>query len=255
MTPNVQVKVRVQARGGKFLGPKVTPPTLTVRIAGQEEVLFSGTFDNSASGTVVATPSPAASRNAIVVQPVQPPQFYPAAGAYALEPPPAQALLIASFALDAPAPVEFAATAYAGSGAALTTSTTLQLWPGITLLDDPGVLITIPGLLVTVTSATYASDTHTLTVQATAEMMCGCPITPQPWTTPPDTEPYWPSYEFAVTAAIPGLTSFPLTCQKPNTFEGSVDGLTLESGTYEVFVFAQQAGESNAGYGAGSLTV
>ena len=52
-------------------------------------------------------------------------QFFSAAGAYALEPPPEQALLIASFELSAPAAVEFIATA---SG--LTTSATLQLSPG-----------------------------------------------------------------------------------------------------------------------------
>jgi len=114
----------------------------------------------------VATPSATASRNANVVQPVQPPQFFPAAGAYALEPPPEQALLIASFELSAPAAVELVATANG-----LTTSTTLQLWPGLTLLEDPGVLLTIPGLLVNVAKAEYDAKAKSVSVTATVEMI------------------------------------------------------------------------------------
>jgi len=136
----------------------------------------------------------------------------------------------------------------------LTTSTTLQLWPGLTLLEDPGVLLTIPGLLVNVAKAEYDAKAKSISVTATVEMMCGCPITPQQWTTPPDTEPYWPSYAFAVSATIDGAAPFPLACTDTNTFNASIP-LSLASGTREILVTARQPAESNSGYATFTLTV
>lgn len=250
---NVQIKVRLQARGGKFLGPNVATPSLLVRRPGDTTPLFTGTFDNGASGTVVATPTTGASRNTIVVQPPPQAEFYPAAGAYALEPPGNEAMIVACFDLTEPSPVEFIATAYTKNPAvALSASATMQLCPGTILLNDPGLLLTVPGLIVGDVSASYTAGV--LTVSATVTMMCGCPITAQPWTTPPDTEPYWPSYEFEVTASIPGLAPLPLQCTATNTFSASISA-TIAKGTYQVTVAAVQPAETNAGYASTQLTV
>jgi hypothetical protein len=250
---NVQVKVRLQARGGKFLGPNVTAPKLLVRKAGGTTPLFEGTFDNGASGTVLATPTPVASRNAIVVPAPPAAGFYPAAGAYTVAPPDGKAVLVASFDLDEPALVEFVATAYTKEAAvALMTSAMMQLCPGTTLLGDPGLVLTVSGLIVSGVDASY--DGTTLNVGATVTMMCGCPITPQPWTSAPDTEPYWPSYAFAVTATTPGMEPLTLECTGTNTFRGTV-GATLASGTHVVTVDAIQKSEANAGYAQATLQV
>src|SRR5258706_16058386 len=104
---NVQIKVRLQARGGKFLGPSVGTPQLVVRIPGPTPPLFPGPFNNAASGTVIATPTASSSRNSIVVQTPPQAESYPAAGAYALEPPGSDAMILACFDLTEPTPVEF----------------------------------------------------------------------------------------------------------------------------------------------------
>lgn len=250
---NVRIKVRLQARGGKFLGPNVSTPSLVVRRPGDPTPLFTGMFNNAASGTVVATPTTGASRNTIVVQPSPKTEFYPAAGSYALEPPGDEAMIVACFDLAEPSPVEFIATAYTKNPVvALSASATMQLSPGMTLLNDPGLLLTVPGLIVGDVSASYHAGV--LTISATVTMMCGCPITPQPWTTPPDTEPYWPSYAFEVTASIPGLPPVPLDCTATNTFSASVPAI-IPQGTHQVTVVAVQPAETNCGYASTELTV
>jgi len=250
---NMQIKVRVQARGGKFLGPAVQAPHLAVREAISGNLLFQDTFDNSASGTVVATPSPTASRNAIVVQTPPTAQDYPGAGAYSLQPPAEGASLIATFDLSEPMLVSFIVTAFTKAGDKLINAATMQLAPNTTLLDDPGLLITIPGLLVSAATATY--DGTTVTVQATVTMMCGCPITPQPWSAnPPTTLPYWPSYEFNVTAYIAGMASIPLQCTANDTFKGSAAMALQPGSTYNVTVVALQPAETNSGYCTATLT-
>lgn len=251
---NVQIKVRLQARGGKFLGPSVGTPELVVRIPGATAPLFTGPFNNASSGTVIATPATSSSRNSIVVQTPPQAEAYPAAGAYALDPPGSDAMILACFDLTEPTPVEFIATAYTKDPeVALTTSTTMQLCPGTTLVNDPGLLLTIPGLIVSNVLSSYGDSV--LTVSATVTMMCGCPITPQPWsTTPPDTEPYWPSYEFEVTATIAGQPPLQLQCTAANTFSASTPA-TLTPGTYTVTVAALQPAESNSGYASADLTV
>lgn len=242
-----QIKVRVQAHGGKFLGPKVAPPALVVRVAGMTVNLFEGTFDNSASGTVVASPDPTASPNAILVPP--PPTgasvFYPGAGAYFVEPPEDAAALVASFDLDAPAILEFIATT--GS---VSTSAMMAVYPGMQLLEDPGFILTFPGLLTSITSASY--DGKNVSVEASVEMMCGCPITPNPTTAPADTEPYWPSYAFNVTAHVAGQ-QIPLACTAVNTFSGT-GAVTLEKGSYDLTVVAEQPSATNVGIASGTVS-
>ena len=243
--PNTWIKVRAQARGGKFLGPKVTAPQLV--ITGKGEPLADPiTLDNSASGTVVATPDAAASRNAIFVAPPPSAQSYPAAGAYFVEPPSASTV---GFYLSEPMLVTFTATAYAPDP--VTATATMWMSPGMNLSADPGLVLTFPGLVTSVTNTSYSGGV--VSVTASVEMMCGCPITPQPWTTtPPDTEPYWPSYEFEVAATVDGQT-FALQCTGTNTFSGTL-AIVLGKSQYGVMVVAQQPAETNVGIAIGSVS-
>lgn len=243
--PNTWIKVRAQARGGKFLGPKVTAPQLA--ITGNGEPLANPiTLDNSGSGTVVATPDTAASRNAVFVATPPEAQSYPAAGAYFVEPPSVDTV---GFYLSEAMLVTFTATAYAPDP--VTASATMWMSPGMNLTADPGLVLTFPGLVTSVTKTSYSGGV--VSVTASVEMMCGCPITPQPWTTtPPDTEPYWPSYELEVTATVNGQT-FPLQCTGNNTFSGTL-AIALENQQYGVMVVAQQAAETNVGIAMGSVS-
>lgn len=249
--PYTQVKVRVQARGGKFLGPAVQPPQLTVRNVNTGEVLIAAQpMNNAASGTVVSQFSNEVSREVIVVQPGG---VYPTAGPYWLEAPAGEAELIAQLQLTEPSLLEFIATAFQPSP--VNASATMWVMPGMQLLADPGLVLTMQGLSVDVV-ATASNGTVTLT--AHVAMMCGCPITqPMQSSDPNGPEPYWPSTEFSVTAQLRGnggqsVYGFDLDCTGTSTYSGTQQ---VPSGTYEVWVVALQAAETNVGFGRTVVTV
>ena len=189
-----QVKVRVQARDGKVLGPAKTvkQPLLSVRnvLTGKELITGKG-FDTRSSGVVVQASafSETVSRNAIVVEPpplkppppVDPP--FPKPGPYWLETPIGQGELIVSLPLTEPSLLEFTATAYAPAG--VYASATMWVMPGMQLLADPGLVLTIAGLYTTVQTSVVGG---TVDVTATVTMMCGCPITVAPPQSPPSDE-------------------------------------------------------------------
>ncbi|HET7434713.1 MAG TPA: hypothetical protein VFN10_08380 [Thermoanaerobaculia bacterium] len=248
------VKVRVQARGGKFLGPAVKAPKLTVRNVLTGEVLIDGqTFDNSSSGTVLPESSfqDDISRGIVIVQPGG---VYPQPGPYWLEPPSGAAQTIAQVPLQQPSLLEFIATAYQPSP--VTASAAMWVMPGMQLLDDPGLVLTMQGLIVEVMPSASGG---TVSLKAHVAMMCGCPIT-QPMTSAPPNgmpEPYWPDPEFLVSAQLRGnggtnVYAFDLTCTGTSTYTGSQQ---VPSGTYEVWVVATQRAETNVGFGTSTITV
>jgi hypothetical protein len=252
-----QVKVRVQARGGKILGPAATvkPPLLTVRNVQTNEILFNDSVNTKSSGTVV----PASqfgygdSRNAIVVQPPAISHSYPAPGPYWLEVPNGEGELIVPLRITEPSLLEFRATAYAPDP--VYASATMWVMPGMQLVDDPGLVLTIAGLYATVSASASNGTAH---LSANVTMMCGCPITVQPSPSlPSNTEPYWPSTEFTVTAQLreiggTGVAALELKCKDTSTFKGSLD---LRPGRYDVWVVAVQANETNVGFARTTLTV
>ena len=252
------VKVRVQARGGKILGPApvVKQPLLSVRnVQTGAPLIHDAPMNNQSSGTVVPE-SPfigTVSRNAIVVQPPAISPTYPKPGPWWLEPPAGQGELIVALHIDEPSLLEFRATAFAPDP--VYASATMWVTPFMQLVADPGLVLSIAGLYTKVT-ATAANGTVTITANVT--MMCGCPITVQPSKTlPPNTEPYWPSTEFEVTAQIRAnggqqIVSFPLTCTSTSTFTGTQG---LKPGTYDVWVTAVQAKETNVGFGRTTVEV
>lgn len=253
-----QVKVRVQARDGKILGPAATvkQPLLSVRDVLTGEVLISDApMNNGSSGTVVPASqfSGTVSRNAIVVEPPSISPTYPAPGPYWLQPPVGEGELIVQLHIAEPALLEFRATAFAPDP--VYASATTWVTPHMQLLADPGLVLTIAGLYATV-QASAVGDA--VSISANVTMMCGCPITEQPaQSLPPNTEPYWPSSEFEVTAHLrskdsPSVDSFPLTCTSTSTFTGSTN---LRPGTYEVWVVAVQPNETNVGFARTTLVV
>lgn len=251
-----RVKVRVQARGGKILGPApvVKQPWLTVRnVQTGATLIQDAPMNNQSSGTVVSEFTGTASRNAIVVQPPAISRSYPQPGPWWLEPPKGQGELIAELHLDEPSLLEFRATAFAPDP--VHASATMWVTPYMQLIDDPGLVLTIAGLYV---KATATAANGTATISANVTMMCGCPITVQPVAeVPSGTEPYWPSTEFNVMAqfrADGGLqvVALPLTCTATSTFTGTQ---ALRSGAYDVWITAIQAKESNVGFARTTLVV
>ncbi|HEV7668957.1 MAG TPA: hypothetical protein VGS22_10555 [Thermoanaerobaculia bacterium] len=255
-----QVKVRVQARDGKILGPAstVTQPFLTVRnVLTGEELIPRANFNHDASGTVLPSSQfkEDVSRNAIVLEPPGVSPTYPK-GPYWLEVPTAdQGGLIVELPLTEPSLLEFKATAFAPDP--VYASATMWVTPGLELLEDPGLVLTIAGLYTTVDAIVSG---NMVSLIATVTMMCGCPITSDPsHYLPPDTEPYWPSYEFDVHAEFHPQDSpevaapLDLTCIHTNTFAGTVK--SLRAGTYDVWVVTVQKRETNVGFARTTITV
>jgi hypothetical protein len=253
-----QVKVRVQARGGKILGPAPTvkQPLLSVRNVLTGETLISDApMNNGSSGTVVPASqfSDSVSRNAIVVQPPAISPTYPTPGPYWLEVPDGQGELIVQLQIDEPSLLEFRATAYAPDP--VYASATMWVMPGMQLLANPGLVLTIAGLYATVEAS---ASNGTASISANVTMMCGCPITVQPsQTLPPNTEPYWPSSELEVTAQLRAnggseMYASPLKCTSTSTYTGFIN---VPPGAYDVWVVAVQANETNVGFARTTLMV
>lgn len=253
-----QVKVRLQARGGKILGPAPTvrQPLLSVWNVQTGQVLVSGApMNTGSSGKVVRADQfgYGDSRNAIVVQPPSISPTYPELGPHWLEVPDGEGELIVQLHLTEPSLLEFRATAYAPDP--VYASATMWVMPYMQLLDDPGLVLTIAGLYATVTTSVSNGK---VSITANVTMMCGCPITVQPsQTLPPKTEHFWPSTEFQVTAQIranggTSVQAFDLKCSDTSTYTGSVD---LRSGVYDLWVVAVQANETNVGFARATVTV
>jgi hypothetical protein len=192
-----------------------------------------------------------ASRDVIVVQASS---GGPPPGAYWLTSDDGTAGIVATFMLAEPALLEFRATALYNTSSPVTASATMWVVPGLQLTSEPGVLLSIPGLHVTV-AATVGRQ---IDVTATVTMMCGCPITTPTWPEPSGgPEPYWPYTEFQVVAtltqpdgsAVTQAMSFFAT----NTFT-AVFPLPA-SGTSTVAVYALQQAESNVGYAQTTVQV
>jgi hypothetical protein len=210
------VKVRVQAAGGKYLGPALdaAPPTLTINVPGQAP-LGPLTFPTGSSGQVYPSKGPGTSPYPIVVQPFLGSPYQ--AGTYYLGPqttPPlttVDSYLIVPLELPAgQTTVTFQVQAFSPSP--VSGSATATLTGGNDYTAEPGVVVQVGGLRVTEVVASGA------TITANVAMMCGCMITPNADTSVK--EPYWPAYEFEVTAEFFGCGApVLLQCTAPSTFQ------------------------------------
>jgi hypothetical protein len=252
---NTSVRVRVQARSGKFLGPAVEYALVSVWNGGQN--LFGPTLARGDSGVVdPCTGDPlqlTASRSVIAVQPTA---AGPRGGGYWLLPDEGTAGIVATFALAEPALLEFRAVAQHTSPNPVTSSVMMWVVPGMQLTANPGLVIEVPGLAVSI--AEPKVNGGDVDVTATVTMMCGCPISAPQWP-PAATEPYWPAPEFQVTAILTPMAPhgmsllMPMTFADTNTFTATFTQPPV--GDYTVAVQAVQPAETNVGYAQTTVSV
>lgn len=242
-----QLLIRVQAKGGKFLGPDAGYSQVTLRNAATGAVLAEG-LASGGSGTLSGSFSPAATRQTIVTP------MWGTQNVLWLSATPGQptAGLTASLELEEATLVEFTADALTdGAPNGHRVTQTMMVTPGADLAAEPGVVLVIPGLIVRVASAAVAADGASVSVTAWVSMMCGCKIDP--------TLPWLPS-EFAVTATITDaggqvVAQAPLAFQTTSTF-GTTKPIALPGpGTYTLVVDAVQAAEANVGSASATFTV
>lgn len=250
---NTSIRIRVQARGGKYLGPGVKYSQVSVMSG--TTCLWSGTASGN-SGLIDTRPNagldPRQSR-AIVPVTFNFGVTTPLGGYALLEGSiggEETAGVIATVPISEPQLLEIRVVALQGTPNEVTASVMTWVVPGIDLVHEPGVLVLLPGLVVSAKSSTPSSGT--VTVTATVTMMCGCPITEYTGTWPPSPsapEPYWPASEFEVVAMLtpasgPTLLQ-PLKYSAENTFTGTI---TAPAAGDTLAVYALQRAESNIGY-------
>ncbi|HEX2202063.1 MAG TPA: hypothetical protein VHG91_02140 [Longimicrobium sp.] len=233
------VLVRVQAKGGKFLGPDIGYSRVTIRDVASGAVLAQGVAAGG-SGALATKFAAGASREVIVT-----PQTSGAATVQWLSAPAGTAGLTAALQLDAPTLVEISATGLAG-GLPSGPSVSQRMWitPGADLTEEPGVVLVIPGLAVQILSPSVSKPAAApLQVTAWVTMMCGCKIDPS--------LPWHPA-QFAVTARVRQLDGdfvieVPLDYVKTSTFVTPAPLTLAGAGNYELIVGAVQAAEGNVG--------
>ncbi|HVH13360.1 MAG TPA: hypothetical protein VM759_09925 [Longimicrobium sp.] len=233
------VLVRVQAKGGKFLGPDAGYSQVTLTDAATGTVLATGIAEGG-SGTLTGGFVAAATRQQIVSA------MWGTQVTLWLSATPGQATagLTAALDLDAPTLVQFTAEALTdGTPNGHTVTQTMWLTPGADLTAEPGVVLVMPGLMVKDVAATVATDPGSLNVSAFVAMMCGCKIDPS--------LPWQPS-EFVVTAVVTDSTGTivgqaPLTCTGMSSFATAQPITPTGPGPFTVTVTAVQAAEGNIG--------
>lgn len=242
------VLVRVQAKGGKFLGPDAGYSQVTITDVSTGNVLARGIASGGSGNLSSPNFFPSCTRQPVVTTQgngaqsllwlsAMPPTIPPTAG------------FQATLDLDAPTLVRFTADALTGGKPnGHSVSQTMWITPGADLSAEPGVVLVIPGLIVNVLSATVNGSS--LSVTAWVSMMCGCKIDPA--------LPWLPG-EFAVTATVtcadgkqvkPATLSF----QKTSTFVTTPPIELPGPGTYTVSVDAVQPAEGNVGSATATVT-
>ncbi|HEU4559738.1 MAG TPA: hypothetical protein VFS20_17930, partial [Longimicrobium sp.] len=233
------VLVRVQAKGGKFLGPDAGYSQVTITDVATSKALAQGIASGGSGNLSSPNFFPSCTRQPVVTTQsngaqsllwlsAMPPTIPPTAG------------FEATLELDAPTLVQFTADALTdGKPNGHSATQTMWVTPGADLVAEPGVVLVIPGLIVNVLSATVSGSS--LSVTAWVSMMCGCKIDPS--------LPWLPT-EFAVTATVTDadgnqVAQAPLVFQKTSTF-GTAQSIALPApGTYTVAVEAVQPAEGN----------
>lgn len=240
--------LRVQARGGKFLGDDVGGASVVVRDAVTSEVLATG-ITRGDSGTLCPDYQPGASLSTIVTPGDSPTVTWVVAE-------PTTSRLAVELSLDRPTPIEITAVGPRGGLQSARGATAAQ-WvvPG-QQIPEPGLVVVLPGLVVQVlepaTHRKLPAGGAVVRIAANVTMMCGCPIAAN--------ESWIPS-DFEVVAEIlrtgsPERIRVTLAHHDddpPSLFHG--EGLVHEPGDYEVWITAVQKSTGNAGAGLVTLIV
>lgn len=238
---STEITVRVQAKGGKFLGDDIAGALVTLRDGQTGGVLASGVTRGDSGSLVSAYASDASER--VIVTPGATPtvQWLVAAET--------TSRFDATLDLDRPTLLQVSAFGAVGGLQTAHRSTVTQ-WvvPGEHLTSGPGFVVELPGLLVQVleppTHTKLASIPATVPLAANVTMMCGCPIAPD--------EPWVPA-DFRVFADVrlvgtDGSTRVPLAfAGQTSRFTGSY--AVTEPGFYEAALTAIQKSTGNTGTG------
>lgn len=235
--PPTQVLVRVQARGGKFLGPDIGYSTVSAVDAMTGEPLAHGqAVGDSGQITPAGTGFPEGGSPYMIMADG-------GARIWWLSPTQGPLLTTAGCVLKLPIAkptlVEFRAVAARDSAR---TSASMWIYPGVDLLDNPGVVLVIDGLDVEIVAIKAVEGG--LYVSAHVAMMCGCKISGQPnWP--------WPPEEFVVIASD-GQNSATLTLDAttPSVYGGVLQTTASPSA---ISVRALQRSQSNQGFASRSM--
>lgn len=246
MAQSTSILIRVQARGGKFLGPDIGYSFVTVRNAATGELLAQSVAAGD-SGQLGTTPGAGASTNVVVSESTVN-WLSPTSGT-----PSPTAGFLATFDLEQPAMVEVSAAGITnGVPNQQTASARMWIWPGAQLTQEPGFILEMPGLHVEILEpnpAQLPAAGQPVNVTAWVTMMCGCKIAD---------DLAWPTDEFTITASLiddsgHSAASTPLTIeidtngdQVPSVFTGSLP-CPATSGYYQLVVTAIQPSLSNGG--------
>jgi hypothetical protein len=233
------ITVRVQAKGGKYLGDDIGGASVTIRNSQSGEILASG-VTSGGSGSISDQYLPDASPRAIIT-PGDPPQIH-----WVLADP-STSCFKAKIALDHPAMLEI--TVYGAKGGLQTAHKAVATaWavPANDILAD----IEIPGLLVQVIEPT----THlqlpgigaVVPLKANVAMMCGCPISYGGLWIPSDFDVYAQIHNIGSNEIVIVPLYFSAT-GVPDIFEGSYQ--VTRPGFYEATFMAVQKSTGNTGAG------
>lgn len=266
---NTEILIRVQARGGKFLGPDINFSYVRVLNAGGKVLAEGAAGSNPAtdnSGNLTQTLSAGASTGVVLTygtDAAKPPQVSYLTADPASDHPtptnPTTAFFRARFDLAAPELLTIEALGRDPDGNPSGAAGRATTWvaPGNELAAEPGFIVEIAGLAVTI-GAVKALATG-FYVSAKVTMMCGCPIDDEKTAKNPQFIP-WPSREFVVTAELWNgaamVSSAPLSLHSTSNFGGAIACTGVAPGTtLELRVKALQASIANYGYASRALTI
>lgn len=241
MPVSTSILIRVQALGGKFLGPDIGYSLVTVRDVLTGDVIAQGVAEGDSGVLTTSATPPAGATVSTVITGDAFQWLSPTPGS-----PSPTAGFIAAFDLDQPQLVEVSAAALT-NGVPNDHVTSARVWlpPSAQLISEPGLVLVMPGLNVQILTPNPAQPaTNPLSVTAWVTMMCGCKIS--------DTTD-WPPGEFTVTATVltldgEGVANETLALQETSVF-GTTTAMTLPSGAgnYQLVVTAVQESTSNSG--------
>lgn len=256
---NTSITVRVQARGGKFLGDDIGGAVVTIRDAMTGELFATGATAGT-SGALSPTYASNASLSTIVTPTSGPSTVQWLLAVDANSRKTNTSSFTARLSIDRPRLLAVEAFGpIGGLQSAHRVTATQWIVPGQDLTQPPGLVIVLPGLLVQVMSpATHTEfppsiSKRSLDILANVAMMCGCPISNV------SNNPWVPS-DFDVAAQIrvvggPDVQKVTLAFNQagtPSLFDGTFSvppNLTADPIYYEAIVTARQLSTGNVGTG------